>query len=143
MRSKVIFCIFAGVLATLLVGVVLNADDRRGRSGNLESFYDVKAQRSFEGIVAGQGHIIDGLMYLPIETGDTVFEALLGPKRFLGSRTLIFKRGDMVVVVGVPIVHNERRVVLAREISGMNGTLVLRGDDGVRYSTPTRSERIR
>ena len=70
-------------------------------------------------------------------------EVQLGPKEFVQRSAFIFKLGDMVVVAGVPVVLNERRVVLARVISGMNGTLVLRSDDGVRYGTAIRSESIR
>jgi len=40
-----------------------------------------------------------------------------------------------MIVVGVPVFLNERGVVLAKEISGMNGTRVLRDDDGVRYGS--------
>jgi hypothetical protein len=132
-----------GVLAILLVAIVVSPSDRRDRNRNLDGYYRVKAERIFEGFVAGKGHIMDGLMYVPLKTADTVVEVQLGRKEFVQPSTFIFKPGDMVVVVGVPVVLNERRVVLAREISGMNGTLVLRNDEGVRYGTAIRSERIR
>jgi hypothetical protein len=143
MRGKLIFCLFIGVLTSLLVAIVVSASDRPDRNGNRGGYYDVKAERIFEGFIAGKGHIMDGLMYFPLKTADTVVEVQLGPKGFVQRDTFTFKPGDMVVVVGVPVVMNERGVVLAREISGMNGTLVLRDDDGVRYATATRSERIR
>jgi hypothetical protein len=141
MRGKLIFCLLMGVLTTLLVAIVVSPSDRRDR--NLDGYYDVKAERIFEGFVAGKGHIMDGLMYFPFKTADAVAEVQLGPKDLVQRSTFIFKPGDMVVVVGVPVVLNERRVVIAREISGMNGTLVLRNDEGVRYGTAIRSERIR
>jgi hypothetical protein len=143
MRGKLIFCLLMGVLTTLLVAIVVSPSDRRDRNRNLDGYYDVKAERIFEGFVAGKGHIMDGLMYFPFKTADSVVEVQLGPKEFVQRSTFILKPGDMVVVVGVPVVLNERRVVLARLISGMNGTLVLRNDEGVRYGTAIRSESIR
>jgi hypothetical protein len=143
MRGKWIFCLLIGGLTTLLVAIVVNASDRRDRNGNVGPYYDVKAERIFEGVVPGKGHIIDGVMYFPLKTADNILEVQLGPKEFVQRSTLIFKPGDMVIVVGVPVLLNERGVVLAKEISGMNGTLVLRDDDGVPYGTPTRFERIR
>jgi hypothetical protein len=140
MRRKLILCLPVGVLATLLA-IVVNASDRRDRNGNLGS-YDVKAERIFEGVVVGKGHIMEGLMYFPLKTADYAVEVQLGPKEFVRN-AFTFKPGDMVIVVGVPVVLNGRGVVLAREVSGMNGTLVLRDDDGARYGTATRSERIR
>ena len=143
MRNKLILCLLVDVLAALFVALAVNASDRRDRSGNLGGHYDVKAERIFEGVVAGKGRIMDGLMYFPLKTADTVLEVQVGPNEFVQSSTFIFKPGDMLVVVGVPTVLNGRGVVLARQISGMNGTLVLRDEVGVRYETAIRSERIR
>jgi hypothetical protein len=143
LRGKLTFCLFVGVLTTSFVAIIVTASDRRDRDGNLDHYYDIKAERIFEGFVAGKGHIIGSLMYFPLKTADTVLEVQLGPKEFIQHSTFIFKPGDLVVVVGVPVVLNERGAVLAREISGMNGTLVFRNDDGVRYPSATRSERIR
>ena len=143
MRGKLIFCLLIGVLTTLVVAIVVSPSDRRDRNRNLDGYYDVKAERIFEGFVAGKGHILDGLMYFPLKTADTVAEVQLGSKEFVQRSAFIFKPGDMVVVAGVPVVLNERRVVLPRVISGMNGTLVLRNDEGVRYGTVIRSESIR
>jgi hypothetical protein len=142
MRHKLVFCISIGVLVTLLAAIVVDAADRRGRNRDVGR-YDVRAERIFEGVVASKGHMIDGLMYFPLKTAGTIVEVQLGPEEFVERSTFIFKPADIVVVVGVPVVQNERRVVLARQVSGMNGTLVLRDDDGVRCGIATRSERIR
>ena len=142
MRRKLVFCLFIGVLATLLLDIAVNAIDRRDRHGSVDA-YDVRAERVLEGIVAGKGHVMDGLMYFPLKTADTIVEVQVGPKEFVERSTFIFKPGDTVVVVGVPVVLNQHAVVLARQISGMNGTLILRDDDGVLSLMPTRCERIR
>jgi hypothetical protein len=142
MRRKLVFCLFIGVLATLLLDIAVNAIDRRDRHGSADA-YDVRAERVLEGIVAGKGHVMDGLMYFPLKTADTIVEVQVGPKEFVERSTFIFKPGDTVVVVGVPVVLNQHAVVLARQISGMNGTLILRDDDGVLSLMATRCERIR
>ena len=142
MRNKLVSCIFVSVLATLLASIVVDASDRRDLNRD-DGSYDVKAERILEGIVAGERHIIEGFMYFPLKTADTIVEAQLGPKEFVESTTFRFERGDMVIVVGIPIVLNRRGVVLVRVISGMNGTLYLRDDRGVRYKTAIRSEEIR
>jgi len=142
MRRKLVFCLFIGVLATLLLDIAVNAIDRRDRHGSVDD-YDVRAERVLEGIVAGKGHVMDGLMYFPLKTADTIVEVQVGPKEFVERSTFIFKPGDTVVVVGVPVVLNQYAVFLARQISGMNGTLILRDDDGVLSLMPTKCERIR
>ena len=143
MRPKLVFCLLIGVLATLLIDIVVNAIDRRDRHGNVGG-YDVRAERVLEGTVAGKGHVRDGFMYFPLKTAaDTIVEVQLGPNEFVERSTFKFKPGDAVIVVGVPVFLNQHAVVLARQVSGMNGTLVLRDDDGVLSLMPTRCERIR
>ena len=142
MRNKLVSCIFVGLLATLLANIVVDAGDRRDRNRD-DGSYDVKAERVLEGIVAGKRHIMEGLMYFPLKTADTIVEVQLGPKEFVERTTFRLEPGDMVIVVGVPVVLNKRRVVLVRVISGMNGTLYLRDDRGVRYKTSIRTEEIR
>ena len=142
MRPKLVFSLFIGVIATLLVDIVVNAIDRRDRHGSVDA-YDVRAERVLEGIVAGKGHVMDGFMYFPLKTTDTIVEVQVGPKELVERSTFIFKPGDTVVVVGVLVVLNQHGVVLARQISGMSGTLVLRDDDGVFSSMPAEYERIR
>ena len=142
MQRKLVFCLFIGVLATLLADIVVNAIDRPDRHGSVDA-YDVRAERVLEGIVGGKGHVVDGLMYFPLKTTDTIVEVQVGPKELVERSTFIFKPGDTVVVVGVLVVLNQHAVVLARQISGMSGTLVLRDDDGVFSSMPAEYERIR
>ena len=113
MRGKLVFCLLIGLLA-MLVAVVLNSSDRRDRHGNVGG-YDVRAERILEGTVAGKGHLTDGLMYVSLKTADTTVEVQLGPKESVEPSSFMFKPGDMVIVVGVPVVLNEHDVVLARQ----------------------------
>jgi DNA/RNA endonuclease YhcR with UshA esterase domain len=139
MCNKFVFCIFVGIVA-LCAAISLDAADRRDR--DVDS-YDVRSERILEGSVAGKRYIIGGVVYFPLNAGGMVVEVQLGPKNFVERSTFTLKAGEMVIVVGVRAVVNKRDVVLARQISSMNGTLILRDDDGARLGTPIRSERIR
>jgi hypothetical protein len=129
MRNKLVFCMFVGAALLLVAAVSIGASDRRDRYPDAGS-YDAKAERMFEGTIAGKGHILEGLMYFPLKTIDTVVEVQMGSKEFVANSGFKLKPGDMVTVIGVPAVLNEREVVLAREISSMNGVLVVRDDTG-------------
>lgn len=142
MRNHLLFCISIGLFATLLSATEVNAGGRRDRNRDTGS-YDLRAERILEGVVAGKGHVINGVMYFPLKTADTVVEIQLCPKEFVERSTFTFNTGDMVMVVGVWMVFDNGSVVLARQISGMKGTLILRDDQGVLYKTAILSERIR
>jgi hypothetical protein len=114
----------------LLAGVVVGAFDRPDRDRDAIS-YNVLAERIFEGRVASKGRIIDGLMYFPLRTADTVVEVQIGPKEFVERSSFKLKTGDKVTVVGMPVVMKEREVVLAREVSSMNGVLIIRDPIGL------------
>jgi hypothetical protein len=129
MRNKLVFCMFVGAALMLIAAVAIGASDRRDRYPDAGS-YDTKAERMFEGKIVGKGHVLDGLMYFPLKTIDIVVEVQMGTKEFVANSGFKLKPGDMVTVIGVPAVLNEREVVLAREVSGMNGVLLVRDDRG-------------
>jgi hypothetical protein len=86
----------------------------------------------FEGTVASKGHIIEGLMYFPLRTANTLVEVQIGPKEFVERSSFKLKTGDIVTVIGMPVVMKERDVVLAREVSSMNGgVLTIRDSMGL------------
>ena len=114
----------------LLAGVVVGAFDRPDRDSDAIG-YNVLAERMFEGTVASKGHIIEGLMYFPLRTADTVVEVQIGPKEFVERSSFKLKTGDKVTVVGVPVVMKDQEVVLAREVSSMNGVLIIRDPMGL------------
>ena len=125
MRNKsVLFTIFA-VAIVLLAGVV-SVGDRRDVIG-----YNVLKERMFEGIVASKGHIIEGLMYFPLKTANTTMEVQIGPKEFVDRSGFKLNVGETVTVIGMPLIENERQVVLAREVSSMNAVLVVRDRFGL------------
>ena len=130
MRNKVLFGVLLATALVLLAGVVLSAFDRPDRDSDVIG-YNVLAERMFEGKVASNGHIIEGLMYFPLRTGDTVAEVQIGPKEFVERSRFKLKTGDMVTVIGMPVVMKERDVVLAREVSSLNGVLAIRDPMGL------------
>jgi hypothetical protein len=107
MRNKVRFCTLLAAAVVLLAGVVVVAFDRPDRDSDANG-YNVLAERMFAGTVASKGQIIDGLMYFPLRTADSVVEVQIGPKEFVERSSFKLKTGDMVTVVGMPIlVRNE------------------------------------
>jgi hypothetical protein len=130
MRNKLLFCMFLASAVVLLAGVVVGAFDRPDRDRDAIG-YNVLAERMFEGRVASKGHIIDGLMYFPLRMADAMVEVQIGPKEFVERSSFKLKTGDMVTVVGMLVVMKEREVVLAREVSGMNGVLIIRDPMGL------------
>jgi hypothetical protein len=129
MRNKVLFGMLLAAAVVLLAAVVVGAFDRRDRGDVLD--YNVLAERIFEGTVASKGHIVEGLVYFPLRMANTLVEVQIGPKEFVERNGFKLKTGDMVTVIGMPVVTKERDIVLAREVSSMNGVLTIRDPMGL------------
>jgi hypothetical protein len=84
----------------------------------------------FEGVVASKGHIIEDSVYFPLKIGTAIVEVQIGPKEFVERSGFKLNIGDRVTVIGMPVVLTQRQVVLAREVSGMNGVLLVRDEVG-------------
>ena len=130
MRNKLFFCMLFAAAVVLLAAVVIGAFERPDRDSDAIG-YNVLAERMFEGRVASKGHIIEGLLYFRLKTADAMVEVQIGPEEFVKRSSFKLKTGDMVTVVGMPVVMKEREVVLAREVSSMNGVLVVRDHMGL------------
>jgi hypothetical protein len=125
MRNKlVIFTIFAA--AIVLLAVVVSTGDRRDVIG-----YNLLKERMFEGSVASKGHIIEGLMYFPLKTANAMMEVQIGPKEFVDRSDFKLNVGESVTVIGMPVIENERQIVLAREVRSMKAVLVVRDRFGL------------
>lgn len=114
----------------LLAAAVLGAYDRPDRDNDAVG-YNVLGERVFEGTAGSRGHVIEGLVYFPLRTANTVLEVQIGPKEFVERSGFRLKAGDIVTVVGMPVVMHEREVVVAREVSGMKGALIVRDPMGL------------
>src|SRR5213079_1529630 len=71
------------------------------------------------------------LLYFPLRMGNAMVEVQIGPKEFVERSNFKLETGDMVTVVGMPMIMKQREVVLAREVSGMNGVLIVRNRFGL------------
>ena len=124
MRKKLLFCAVF-VVATVLLAAAVGAPDRRDRD---VVGYNVLAERVFKGIVASKGRVIEGLMYFPLRTAKTMMEVQIGPKEFVERSGFKLNAGDTVTVIGMPVILKDRQVILAREVSSMNGVLIVRDE---------------
>jgi hypothetical protein len=130
MRNKLLFCMLFAAEVVLLAAAVLGAYDRPDRDNDAVG-YNVLGERVFEGTAGSRGHVIEGLVYFPLRTANTVLEVQIGPKEFVERSGFRLKAGDIVTVVGMPVVMHEREVVVAREVSGMKGALIVRDPMGL------------
>jgi hypothetical protein len=128
MRNKLLFfCMLLAALAILMLATVVASYDRPYRD---VIGYNVLKERMFEGVVASKGHIVEDSMYFPLKMANATVEVQIGPKDFLERSSFKPNIGDRMTVIGMPVVMNERLVVLAREVSSMNGVLIVRDEVG-------------
>jgi hypothetical protein len=111
-----------------LLAVVAVSSDWRDRD---VIGYNVLKERTFQGVAVGKGYAIEGLVYFPLKTANVIVDVQIGPEGFVERSGFKLLRGDTVTVIGVPVVINERDVVLAREVSSMRGVLVVRDRMGL------------
>ena len=133
MRNKLVFFTTFAVAIVLMAAIVVSAGDRRDVIG-----YNLLKERMFEGIVASKGHIIEGLMYFPLKAANTMIEVQIGPKEFVDRSGFKLNVGEAVTVLGMPLIENERQVVLAREVTSMSAVLVVRDRFGLPLWDPDR-----
>ena len=129
MRKKLVFLsMLLAALAILMIAAVAVSYDRRDRD---VMGYNVLKERMFEGVVTSKGEAIEGLMYFPLKMANGIVEVQIGPKEFVERRGFNLSTGDRVTVIGMPVVVNERHVVLAREVRSTNATLIVRNAVGL------------
>jgi hypothetical protein len=130
MRHKLFICVSVAAAVVLLTAVVVGAINRRDRVPDITG-YNVLSERMFSGIVASGGHVSEGLMYFALRTADSTVEVQIGPKDFVDHSGFKLKAGDIVTVIGMPVVMKDRQIVLAREVRSMNGILIVRDHLGL------------
>jgi len=126
MGNKSVFFISLTIAMVLMATLIVSAGDRRDVTG-----YNLLKERTFEGIVASKGQVIEGLIYFPLKTANTMLEVQIGPKEFVDRSGFKLNIGENVAVLGMPLIQNERQIVLAREVSSMNAVLVVRDRFGL------------
>jgi hypothetical protein len=130
MRNKLLICVVFAVAIVLLAAVVVGALDPRNRDRDVIG-YNVLAERVFKGVAASKGYVIEDLMYFPLKTANTVFQVQIGPKEFVERSGFKLNTSEMVTVIGMPVTVKERQVILARQVRGMSGVLVVRDHVGL------------
>ena len=129
--KKFLLWVFVVVTILLLSTTVAGALDRPGEVRDLDRFrYDPLAEKVYEGTVAGSEHVVDGFVYFPLRISDRTLEVQIGPQEFVEHSGFKLKLGEMVTVVGGPLVWKGRDIVLARKVSNMTSVLVVRDRDG-------------
>jgi hypothetical protein len=92
--------------------------------------YDLKAEQVFVGTVHGKPTLFAGRMYFTLWTGNGAVAVEIGPKEFVERSGFKLGSGQMLSVVGMPIVIDQREMVLAREITIKGFVFVVRDRNG-------------
>ena len=92
--------------------------------------YDVMAERQFGGTVANRTYIFEDFVHFPLMMGSEIIDVEIGPKDFVNRSGLRLNEGEMVTVIGMPIVVHGRETVIAREIRTVTSVFVLRDRNG-------------
>jgi hypothetical protein len=128
MRNKLLFvCVLLAALGIVMVAVVVVSSDRHDYD---VIGYNVLKERMFEGVVASKGDIVEGLVYFPLKMANGGAKIQIGPKEFVERSGFKLNTGHRVTVIGMPVIINERQVVLTREVRSTNGVLIVRDEVG-------------
>jgi hypothetical protein len=92
--------------------------------------YDLKAEQVFVGTVHGKPTLFAGRMYFTLWTGNGAVAVEIGPKEFVERSGFKLSSGQMISVVGMPIVIGHREMVVAREITIGVSVFVVRDRNG-------------
>jgi hypothetical protein len=130
MRARLLFCALYAVIMVLLAAVIVRALEPRDPNRDAVG-YNVLAERMFKGTVTSRGEVVDGLMYFPLRTANATVDVQIGPKEFAERSGFKLTPGELVTVVGMPVLSRNRNLVLAREVSSMRGVLILRNEVGL------------
>ena len=92
--------------------------------------YDATAEQVFVGTVHGKPTLFGDRMYFTLWTGNGGVAVEIGPKEFVERSGFKLGSGQMISVVGMPIVISQREMVLAREITIGGFVFVVRDRNG-------------
>jgi len=127
MKRAILFALITTAIVLLLgtAAGALAADRVRD-----DLTYDLKAEQVFVGTVHGKPTLFAGRMYFTLWTGNGAVAVEIGPKEFVERSGFKLGSGQMLSVVGTPIVINQREMVLAREITINGSVFVVRDRNG-------------
>src|SRR6266568_3889547 len=114
MRKELLVSTVIAAVTLFLSATAVGAFDRNDVRDSTR--YDVLAERVFTGVVESKAHLLDGLMYFPLRTSRMTLEVQIGPREFVERSGFTLNVGEIVTVVGMPVVVKDRQIILAREI---------------------------
>jgi hypothetical protein len=127
MKRAILFALITTAIVLLLgtAAGALAVDRVRDRMQ-----YDPKAERVFVGTIHDKPTLFDGRMYFTLWASYGAVAVEIGPKEFVERSGFKLGSGEMVTVVGMPIVISLREMVLAREITIDGSVFVVRDRNG-------------
>lgn len=127
MKRAILFALVTAAIVLLLAtaAAALEADRLRDHVQ-----YDLKAEQVFVGAIHDKPTLFEGRMYFTLWASTGAVAVEIGPKEFVGRSGLTLASGQMVTVVGMPIVISHREMVLAREITIGGSIFVVRDRNG-------------
>jgi len=138
MGKRFFLSVFAGTAMLIPSAITAGALDCRDVRCIDHFRYDASAEQIYEGTVGSKGHVVEGLMYFALRMSGRTLEVQIGPEEFVQHSGFKFKIGEMVTVVGMPLVLNGRDIVLARELTNMTSVFIVRDHDGYPMWDTTR-----
>jgi len=128
MRRAILFTLITTAIVLLLTTAAgaAFADDRI-RDGPT---YDPTAEQVFVGTIHSKPTPFAGRMYFTLWTRNGAVAVEIGPKEFVERSGFKFGPGQIISVVGMPIVISHREMVLAREITTGDSVFVVRDRNG-------------
>src|SRR5262245_33896065 len=88
------------------------------------------AEQVFVGTVHGKPTLFADQMYFTLWTRDGAVAVEIGPKEFVEHSGFKLGSGQLITVIGMPIVISHREMVLAREITIGGSVFVVRDRNG-------------
>ena len=124
-------------IATLALTINLAVAAQKPESAAAVPKYDRAAEATFKGTVEEvrdrQCPVSGGMgshLILRLSSGTTI-EVHLATTKFVKTYDLLFKKGDVVQVVGVKVQFEGVETIFAREVSRDGSTFIFRGKDGM------------
>jgi hypothetical protein len=127
MKRAILFALITAALVLLLATAAgaLAADRVRDRVQ-----YDPNAEQVFVGSIHDKPTLFEGRMYVTLWTSNGAVAVEIGEKEFVERSRFKLGLGQMVTVIGMPIVISHREMVLAREITIDGSVFVVRDRNG-------------
>jgi hypothetical protein len=133
MNKHILFMVVTAVIILLMVAV-------RAAGTDVEQVaYDLSAEQVFVGTVHEKPSAFEGRMYFTLFTAKGLITVELGPKEFVTQSGFNLEARQVVTVIGMPVVINNREVILAREITVTGSVFKMRDQNGRRLREMDRT----